>query len=1038
MKKQPNFILPLLALFFFSLTPPQAQTPENPYESMYDAMEWRCIGPWRGGRSAAVTGVPGKPNLYYFGAAGGGLWRTTDGGRSWENLSDGFFGGSIGAVAVSEYDPNVIYVGGGEQTVRGNVSSGYGIWKSVDAGKTWKQMGLEQSRHIARIRIHPRNPDLVYAAVLGNIYAPHEQRGVYRSTDGGKSWERMLFANEEAGAVDLTFDPTNPRILYASTWRIKRTPYSLESGGEGSALWKSTDGGNTWTELSQNEGMPQGTLGIIGVTVSPVQPERVWAIVEAEDGGVFRSENGGKTWKRLNQDRNLRQRAWYYTRIYADPQDEDVVYVVNVAYHKSKDGGKNFSRDYAPHGDHHDLWIAPEDPDRMIMADDGGAQVTYDGGETWTTYHNQPTAQFYRVTTDNSFPFRVYAAQQDNSTVRIPHRTAGGSIGERDWEPTAGCECGHIAIDPRDNEVVYGGCYGGFLERLNHRTTESRAVSVWPDNPMGHGAEGNKYRFQWNFPLFISPHNPDKLYAASNHLHLSTDQGQSWKVISPDLTRNDSSKLGPSGGPITKDNTSVEYYCTIFAAAESPLQEGILWAGSDDGLVHLSRDGGQNWDNITPPDMPEWNMINSIEPDPFNAGGAYLAATRYKLGDFKPYIYRTKDYGQSWELITDGIDEEHFTRVVRADPKREGLLYAGTETGMYVSFNDGRQWHPFQLNLPIVPITDLAIRDDHLVAATQGRSLWMIDDLTPLHQLQEELLEKAFHLFAPKAAYRMEGGYSARTRGAGVNHPNGVMVYFHLPVFSEKDTISLTFLEASGDTIRHFSTNAPEKKDLLKVDTGSNLFIWDTRYPGAERFEGMVLWWASMSGPKAVPGNYKVHLSVNGDAQSQDFRMLKDPRTEVSQEQIQDQFDFLLDIREQVSRAHRGIRQIRDIRSQVENYTSRLPDEERYQPLREAASEIDSVITAVEEELYQTQNRSPQDPLNYPIRLTNKLAHLTSLMSKSDFPPTDQALAVKEELSRAIDRNLKMLSEVVENKLPAFNRLVREIGVDAIILNGDQ
>lgn len=676
-------------------------------EKLYNALEWRCIGPYRGGRSAAVTGVAGKPNLYYMGATGGGLWRTKDGGQSWANISDGYFGGSIGSVDVAASDNNVIYVGGGEVTVRGNVSYGYGVYKSVDAGKTWTHMGLPNSRHIPRIRVHPKNPDLVYAAVLGDLFKSSEERGVYRSKDGGKNWEKVLFANADAGAVDLTLDPNNPRMLYASTWRVRRTPYSLESGGEGSALWKSTDGGDTWTNISENKGLPKGLWGISGISVSPQNSDRIWTIIENQkDGGVYRSDDAGKTWKCTNSSRALRQRAWYYSRIYADTEDEDAVYVMNVAYHKSTDGGRTFKSAYAPHGDHHDLWIAPEDNQRMVIADDGGAQVSFDGGENWSTYMNQPTAQFYRVTTDDHFPFRIYGAQQDNSTIRILNRTDGSSISESDWEPTAGGESAHIAPDPKNLDVVVAGSYGGYLTRYNHTSKDRQAINVWPDNPMGYGAEGMKYRFQWNFPVFFSPHDPNKLYTASNHLHVSYDGGQSWELISPDLTTNDSSKMVSSGGPITKDNTGVEYYCTIFAAVESPYEKDLLWVGSDDGLVHVSKDAGKNWKKVTPLNMPESMMINSIEVDPHKKGAAYVIGTRYKLGDYQPYLYKTEDYGASWNLIVKGIDKQHFTRTLRADPTRQGLLYAGTESGIYISFDDGKNWQSFQLNLPIVPITD--------------------------------------------------------------------------------------------------------------------------------------------------------------------------------------------------------------------------------------------------------------------------------------------------------------------------------------------
>ncbi|MGB7393315.1 MAG: glycosyl hydrolase, partial [Pricia sp.] len=763
-------------------------------EELYSSLEYRLIGPFRGGRSAAVTGVPGEPNLFYFGATGGGVWKTTDGGRAWENISDGYFGGSIGAVEVAQSDPNVIYVGGGEKTLRGNVSSGYGIWKTEDAGKTWASAGLPNSRHVPRIRIHPKDHNTVYAAVLGNIYKPTDDRGIYKSTDGGKNWDKKLFVNNQAGAVDLTLDPNNPRILYASTWRAQRTPYSLSSGGEGSALWKSTDSGENWMEISKNEGFPKDTLGIMGVTVSPVNSERVWAIVEHKDkGGLYRSDDGGQKWEQVNDERKLRQRAWYYTRVYADTEDEDIVYVLNVRYHRSTDGGKTFNTFNAPHGDHHDLWIAPENSQRMIIGDDGGAQISYDAGETWSTYHNQPTAQFYRVTTDNSFPYRIYVAQQDNSTIRIEHRSDGSTINEDDWEETAGGESAHIAVDPTNDDIVYGGSYGGFLTRVNHEANTVRGVNVWPDNPMGYGAEGMKYRFQWNFPIMFSKHDPKKLYTFSNHVHLSTDEGQSWELLSEDLTRNDPDKLVSSGGPITQDNTGVEYYCTIFAANESPLKEGLLWVGSDDGLVHVSKDGGENWENVTPADMPEWNMINSIEPSAFDEGTCYVAATKYKLGDFRPYLYKTTDYGQSWKKITNGIPDEHFTRVVREDPKQKGLLYAGTETGMYISFDDGENWSPFQLNLPVVPITDLTIKDDNLIVATQGRSLWVIDDLTVLHQLsalESGASDKTVHLFKPKDTYRTKGGTTEEpSLTEGQNHPNGAITHFYVKNLAEKDSV---------------------------------------------------------------------------------------------------------------------------------------------------------------------------------------------------------------------------------------------------------
>ncbi len=1005
-------------------------------EALYSSMEYRLVGPFRGGRSAAVTGVPGKPNLFYFGAAGGGVWRTMDGGRAWENISDGFFGGSIGAVEVAQSDPNVLYVGGGEKTVRGNVSSGYGVWKSVDAGKTWQQAGLEKTRHIPRLKVHPDNPDIVYAAVLGNIYKPTEARGVYKSTDGGQSWRQVLFVNDLAGAVDLILDPTNPRILYASTWRVQRTPYSLSSGGEGSALWKSTDSGETWKEISTNKGFPEGTLGIIGVTVSPVNSQRVWAIVEnKEKGGLYRSEDGGKTWSQVNSERKLRQRAWYYTRLYADTQDEDVVYVLNVRYHKSTDGGKTFNTFNAPHGDHHDLWIAPEDPNRMIIGDDGGAQISYDGGTTWSTYYNQPTAQFYRVTTDNAHPYRIYVAQQDNSTIRIRHRSDGRNIGEDDWEETAGGESAHIAVDPENNDIVYGGSYGGFLTRVNHDAGTVRAVNVWPDNPMGYGAEGMKYRFQWNFPILFSRHNPEKLYTFSNHVHMSTNEGQSWELLSPDLTRNDPDKLVSSGGPITQDNTGVEYYCTIFAANESPIKEGLMWVGSDDGLIHITKDGGQNWENVTPEGMPEWNMINSIEPSAFDEGTCYVAATRYKLGDFTPYLYKTEDYGKTWSLITDGIPEEHFTRVVREDPKRKGLLYAGTETGMYISFDDGASWNPFQMNLPIVPITDLAIKDNNLIVATQGRSLWILDDLTVLHQLEEASKNSSAILFKPKDSYRTKGrAASTPSLTAGQNPPNGVVTHFYLKDFSEKDSVSLTYTSMAGDTLANYSTFAKEKNKQLVVEKGGNTHVWDTRGKGAERLDGMILWWANLEGAKAVPGSYKVHLNTGDQTLTQAFNIIPDPRAEVSVADMQAQYDFISDVNGTVDRAHQSIKKIRNVNTQLDAFIKQYEGNEATADLVARAEKMKESFGEIEKALYQTQNRSGQDPLNFPIRLTNKLAHLNSLVSLDDFPPTVQDIAVKTELTTEINTQLNAFDKMVDSEITSFNKAFNDLNLNYLFV----
>ena len=1005
-------------------------------EENYSAVKWRNIGPFRGGRSAAVTGVTGKANLFYMGATGGGVWKTTDAGSSWSNISDGFFGGSVGAVAVSEWDNNVIYVGNGEVTVRGNVSSGDGIWKTVDAGKTWKHMGLPNSRHIPRIRIHPKNADIVYAGVMGDLYKPSEERGVYKSTDGGESWRKVLFASKDAGVVDLIIDPNNARVLYATTWDIRRTPYSLSSGGDGSALWKSTDGGETWKNISANKGLPEGMWGISGVTVSPVNSDFIWLLVENKDGGVYKSEDAGKTWKLINSERTLRQRAWYYTRIYADTKDENIIYVLNVNFHKSTDGGKTYKRFSTPHGDHHDLWIAPEDNQRIIIADDGGAQVSFDAGINWSTMNNQPTSQFYRVTTDNHFPYRIYGAQQDNSTVRIAHRTQGRYIGDKDWESTAGGESAHIAVDPNNNDIVYGGSYGGLLTRVNHKTGDERAINIWPDDPMGHGAEDFKYRFQWNFPILFSPNQKNKLYAASNHLHVTYNEGQSWEVISPDLTRNDPKTLGPSGGPITKDNTGVEYYGTIFAVAESPTEKNLIWTGSDDGLIHVTRDG-KNWKNVTPKKMPEWMMINSIEVNPFKNGSVYVVGTRYKSGDYKPYIYKTENYGKTWKLIVDGIGSEDFTRTMRADPKRKGLLYAGTEKGMYVSFNDGKNWERFQLNLPIVPITDLAIKDDNLIAATQGRSFWMIDDLTPIHQLTTETNKEKVTLFTPKASYQFGGGNGRTSKTQGTNHPGGVAIYFNVNTFAKKDTVSMSFYDANKKLVQTFSNHADTKKKEKKmtVKKGSNVFYWNMMYPDATKVKGMILWWASLNGPMALPGNYTVRLSANKSTLEKPFTILKNPVSETSMEDMKLQFDFINDINTKVSEIHKALINVKKVKTQIKTLKSSIKDKQKHKELIAFANDLTKKITKVETTLYQTKSKSGQDPLNFPIRLNNKLAHLNSLTRMGSYKPTDQAVAFKNEITKEIDKELSKLYTLFNNDVKQLNQKVKESKIDLIQLD---
>ena len=1052
-----RFLIAFLAALSFVAIPHKntAHAQQKGYDqSLLKGLQWRSIGPYRGGRVTAVAGVTSQQNVFYFGATGGGVWKTSDGGGNWEPISDEYFKtGSVGAIGVSESDPNVLYVGMGESPIRGNVSHGDGVYKSTDAGKTWKHAGLEDTRQVARVRVHPRNPDIVYVAALGHIFGPNEQRGVFRSIDGVKNWQKVLFRSNKAGAQDLILDPTNPNIIYATLWEVYRQPWTLESGGPGGGIFKSTDAGDTWSEITRNQGLPKGVVGKIGITVSPVNPDRVWTIVEAEDGGVFRSDNGGRTWSKVNEQRNLRQRAWYYTRIYADPKNAETVYVLNTGFYKSNDGGRTYSSIPVGHGDCHDLWLAPNDPMRVIIGDDGGAEVSFTGGRSWSSLNNQPTAQFYRVALDNDFPYHIYGAQQDNSTVRIASRTTEGSIDRTAWYEVGGGESGWIAPSPKDSQIVFAGSYGGLLTRYDHRTGQERNVNPWPENPMGWGAAELKYRFQWNFPIVFSPHDANTLYAAANVLFKSTNEGQSWQPISGDLTRNDKSRQGPSGGPITKDNTSVEYYCTIFTVMESPVEKGTIWAGSDDGLVHVTRDGGKTWQNVTPPGMPEWIQINSIDASSIEAGAAYVAATRYKLDDFNPYLYKTSDYGKTWKKITNGIPDDAFTRVIREDPNHRGLLFAGTETGMYASFDDGENWQSLRLNLPVVPITDLAVlkREKDLVAATQGRAFWVLDDLSMLHQMAEAAKAEAY-LFKPETAYRMAGGGGGGRGGGAVgqNPPGGAVIYYYSK--TRPGEVTLEILDASGKSLNKFTSRASGGQGgpaaaqeqgffgggagprRLPAEAGLNRFVWDLRYADATRFPGLIMWAGSTSGPRAAPGTYQVKLTVDGKSMTQSFEVKKDPRLETTPADFAKQLDLLLKIRDKFSETSEAVMQIRDARKQIDEITNRMKDQPSGKAIADAAKALNAKLTAVEEELYQTKKQSNQDPLNYPIRLNNKLAALTGVVSSSDSAPTDQTYAVYEELVAKINAQLKKLEETIRNDLPAFNKIVRDQDVPAVIV----
>jgi photosystem II stability/assembly factor-like uncharacterized protein len=999
---------------------------------LFTKYNYRNIGPYRGGRASGVSADYKNKQVFYMGATGGGVWQTKDGGSNWQNISDKYFGGSIGAVEVCPSDPLLIYVGMGENTMRGNVSEGQGMWKSTDGGKRWKQIGLEDTRHITKIIFHPKNNNIVYCTATGHLFGPNEERGVFKTEDGGISWKKILYVNDEVGAIDMVIDPTNPEILYTTTWRVKRTPYSMESGGEGSGIWKSIDGGNTWKNISKNKGLPKDTLGNIGIAIANSNTDKLYAIIESKTGGLFVSNDAGETWNKQNDESKIRQRGWYFNKVFVDPKNENVVYICNVEFYKSTDAGKSFQQINTPHGDHHNLWIDPEDGQRMIIADDGGAQISFDGGQHWSTYHNQPTAQFYRVTTDNHFPYRVLGCQQDNSSVRIMSRTYRGSIGNQDWSSSAGFESGHIVADPLNDDIVYGGNYGGYLSRLNHKTGENRTISVYPISPIGEGADSVKYRFQWNFPIFFSPHNPKRLYAAGNHLFVTENEGQSWNAISPDLTSNDKSKQKPSGGSITKDNTTVEYYCTIFAAAESPVEKDVIWCGSDDGLLHLTRDGGKNWNNVTPVKMPEWTMINCIEPSPYDGGTCYIVGTRYKLDDEKPYIYKTTNYGQSWTKITTGIPETHFTRCLRADPVEKGILYAGTEQGMYISFDDGENWESFQLNLPIVPITDLAIKDNDLVVATQGRSFWILDDLTFLHQLKSETKQSAFQVFQPRSSYRIEGYKNEQVRNEGMNPPNGVVFNYWIKSWDDTSKIKITITDNQNNKLRTFSNKATDKEEQLNPESGMNQFVWNMLVKGVEKIDDMILWNGNVGQYKVPPGKYVAKFIYNLDSVNIPFTILKDPNYAATDKDYQDQFNFLNIIKSKFDSTQQTIRDIRFTRSQINNLKDRLG--------KDYPAELDSLgknilkqLTAIEENLYQTKAKSGQDVLNYPIRLNDKLAGVFDAVNQHT-APSAQSKEAYHDLEILIDRELNQFKSIQSNEIKKYNQLIREKNIDFIML----
>ena len=1063
--------------------------------TVFGGLRWREVGPARGGRSVAATGSVQRPNEYWMGTTGGGVYKTTDGGQNWAAASDGYFGGTIGAITVDPQNPDIVWVGGGETDIRGNTAGGDGLWKTADAGKTWTRLGF-RDEHIAAIRVHPTNKDVAWFAVFGNPFAASQTRGVYKTTDGGKTFSRILYVNDSTGAIDIHLDPRNPDVIYAATWQAYRNSWSMSSGGMGSGIYKSIDGGATWINLTRTaNGLPTGVIGKIGLAVSPVKPSRIWAVIEHDSGGVYRSDDGGLNWSYINRERKLRQRAWYYSNLTADPKDSNVVYALNVGFYRSRDGGRTFPQSIrVPHGDNHDMWIAPDNPNRMIEANDGGATVSTDGARTWTD-EDFPTAQWYHVDVTNDYPYQICGAQQDNSTLCGPSR-GEGRVNLSDWKDAGGGESGYVTPHPTKPWIIFAGSYGGLLTRKDMRTGFERNVTVYPVNPMGYSSKDIAVRFQWTFPIVFSRHNPNVIYAAGSKLFRSTNEGESWQEASPELARRDPRTMDASGGPITKDQTGVETYALIFAFDESPVQQGVLWVGTDDGLVHVSKNNGTTWENVTPPDIGDFTRISIIEPSNYSAGTAYVAANRYQLGDKRPLIYKTTDFGKTWTKIVSGIDDEHFLRVVREDPVRRGMLFAGTERGVYVSFDDGLNWRSMRRNLPMVPVHDLRIKDGDLIAATHGRGFWVMDNITSLRQMTPTVLAKQAHLFTPNDAYRTDwgGGFFAQMQeamgggggGLGANPPGGARFQYWLK--DPNQTVRFEFLDAAGKVITGFTSDQdPETAaDSMRVEglrtamidslvtkaglpadsarkvaaarmsapgagvdleelfsrtprparvpnrVGMNNFGWNMRYPDAARFDGMIMWAGTTTGPVAPPGTYTVRMTVGSTVQTAPFRVKKDPRSDATDADVQAQFRMLIAIRDRVTDANMAVRTVRNMRWQVADRAPRLTGQPSIE-FQSLANEMMNELSGSEQEVYQVKNQSSQDPLNYPIKLNNQIAALTGTVSSGEYRPTQQAQQAFTMLSGKLEVQLGSIKKSLDTRLPRLNAILRANGLPELV-----
>ncbi|NJN18441.1 MAG: glycosyl hydrolase [Oscillochloris sp.] len=1057
-------------------------------------LEWRCIGPFRGGRVVAVAGDPYDAATFYFGAVAGGVWKTTDAGQYWQCISDGAFKtGSVGALEVAPADPSVIYAGMGETTIRIDVSHGDGVYKSTDAGRTWRHIGLADTRHIGKIRTHPDNPDIVFVAALGHAFGPNEERGVYKSTDGGANWRKVLYVNDKAGAVDLSIDKHNPRFVYSAIWPAYRSFSQISSGGPDSAIWMSSDGGESWQNINDRPGLPRGLKGKIAVAASPVQSGRVWALIEhRSEGGLYRSDDYGATWQYVSNNQNLVSRAWYYIHLTADTVDADTVYVNNLDLWKSIDGGSSWTEIATPHGDNHDLWIDPINNRRMIQGNDGGACVSLNGGESWSTIYNQPTAQFYHIAADTRSPYYVYGTQQDNTSIAVPSRTHRNAIGWTDCFIAGSGESGYITVRPDNPDIVYVGAIGSSpgggnaLQRYDHSTKQLRLITTWPEAMGGYGSGEHKYRFNWTYPIVISPHDPNTLYIGGNLVFRSTDEGQSWQPISPDLSRADPETLKITGGPVNKDSIGAEVYATVFSLVESAHAKGELWAGSDDGVMHISRDGGDSWQPITPPDLPEFAMISGIELSPFAPGTAYVAATRYKLDDYRPYLYKTSDYGATWSRIDAGIPEDDFTRVVRADPLRQGLLFCGTETGVYISFDDGANWTRMQSNLPVSPIHDLLIKDANLIAGTHGRSIWILDDLTPLRELPAEL--GAAHIFNSQPAIRnligvdwtgnapgknyvnaVGGAFVTKTTDEnnverifldmGTNPPRGALIGYYLAE-APNAPISLTISDSAGNVLRTFTSKAPAPQPLgpaewaggekpqkqsedptakelkLPAKAGFNRFVWDLRIESATRIEGNdPPSEGRPAGPRVPPGTYTLTLKVGDTTLSRELSVIKEPSIATTDAEIQAQYALSLRIFNKVDETRKTINRMRGLRGQLDGWAKRAGGLPNGPAVAEAATALRDKVLEIEKTLQVPDLRSGwADNLNEGTRLLDKLQGLAPVLELGEYRPTDAAQAVYDSLSAQIDEQIGRFNALVEAAIPSLNARINEANLGAITL----